>query len=787
MKRRPTLGRRRRTPPLSEYRRKRDFSRTREPRGGGGGRLRRPGEKQLSFYVQKHAARRLHFDFRLEMHGVLISWAVPKGPSLEPGVKRLAVHVEDHPLSYGSFAGEIPKGQYGAGTVEVWDRGTWLPEGDPEEGLKKGGLHFELKGKRLKGRWTLARMASKGDGQENWLLIKSKPTIPRPAEPAPSSAPPPPEPQLATLASAVPPGDGWLHELKLDGYRVLTVVQAGRARMYTRKGLDWTHRFGPLPDLLGRLLVRSAVFDGEVVTLDAKGRSSFSALQKALSEHTGAKLTYFAFDLLELDGRDLRPKPLIERKKALAKLLARAGPRLRLSEHMSKKGAALYKSACKLALEGIISKRADAPYRPGRGTDWLKVKCRNEQELIVAGYTEPNGSRSSFGALVLGVKDKGGLRHAGRVGTGFDQAQLKSLLARLRPLEVDDCPFAEEPSRAQTRGVRWVRPKLVAEVAFRGWTGDGQVRQASFKGLRDDKPAAEAVRETPAPAAPAAPRVTHPDRVLYPEIGLTKRELFDYYGRAAERMLPHVAGRPLMLLRCPSGRGRCFYQKHFDGEPPSGVRGVDVPEKDGTMGRYFCVDDAAGLMALAQLGALEFHPWGALADDVEKPERLTFDLDPGPGVPWKALAQAAEEVRRGLKALGLEGFLKTTGGKGLHVVAPLKPGALWPAAKRFARSFAAGLARAKPEAYTDKLAKSARNGRIFVDYLRNERGSTVVAPYSARARPKAPLSMPLTWDELTPSMRPDRFHLRSAAKRLAGPDPWAGFDRARRPLPKVRA
>ncbi|MBI3296994.1 MAG: DNA ligase D [Elusimicrobia bacterium] len=748
---------------LSAYRRKRDFARTPEPRGRRG-----PRRGRLSFFIQRHAARRLHYDFRLEWGGVLKSWAVPKGPSRDPSRRRLAVHVEDHPIGYGTFEGEIPKGQYGAGTVQLWDLGRWLPEGDPEEGFRLGRLHFRLEGRKLRGRWTLARMNGRGDGgKENWLLIKSRDEAARPDGL---------EPQLATLAAEVPQGDEWVHELKLDGYRVLARVEGGRARLFTRRGLDWTERFSALAAALGGLSARTASLDGEVVALDEKGRTSFSSLQRALSEGAGDRLRYFAFDLLELDGADLRERPLLERKAALSRLLNSGSARVSYSQHLEGKGRALFRHACRLALEGLVSKRKDAPYRPGRGRDWLKIKCHSDQELVIAGFTEPTGARSGLGALVLGVNDGGGLRHAGRVGTGFDAGTLRDLRRRLEALETGKSPFAEPPGG---RGVHWVRPKLVAQVAFRGWTAEGLVRQASFKGLREDKPAAEVTREG------AAPRVSNPGRVLFPESGLTKGELFAWYELAAPRMLPHLARRPLMLLRCPSGRGRCFYQKHAEGAFPEAVREVDIREKDGSSGRYFYVDDAAGLLALAQLGTIELHPWGALASDVERPERLIIDLDPAPGLPWPAMVRAAGEVRRGLEVLGLRSFLKTTGGKGLHIVAPLVPGATWPEVKRFASSFAAGLARAKPESYTDKPAKSARRGRIFVDYLRNERGATAVAPYSVRALSGAPVSMPISWGELTPSLRSDHFHLRDAASRLKGTDPWAGFERGRRLLPRT--
>lgn len=749
---------------LKEYRRMRNFRATREPRGG---RPRAAG-RRLRFFVQRHAASHLHYDFRLELGGSLKSWAVPKGPSLDPRDRRLAVHVEDHPLEYGSFEGVIPKGEYGAGTVKLWDRGRWIPEGDPAAGYRAGKLKFRLEGKRLKGRWALVRMSgASGANGKNWLLIKEKDAEVRPAAFVGFV-----EPQLATLAEKVPAGERWVHELKFDGYRIQVRARRGSVQLLSRSGLDWTARFRGLEATLKDLVAESAVLDGEAVVLDAQGRSQFQLLQNALSEERTEAVVYYAFDLLELDGRDLRGEPLAERKKLLKGLID-ASPRskLRYSEHVEAKGDQLFRLACETGLEGVISKLKDAPYRSGRSPDWLKVKCVHEQEFVVAGWTDPGGARAGFGALALGVREGGKLRYAGRVGTGFTTASLRELHGRLAELAAPRCPLDSPPPGPEARGVHWVRPKLVAEIAFTGWTKDGVLRHPSFKGLREDKTAAEVVVEKPR----ASPRLTHPERVLYPETGITKAELARYYAAAAERLLPFVARRPLALLRCPGGVGKpCFYQKH-----ESSAFGEAILVRDGNL----YIEDAAGLAALAQAGVLEIHPWGSRVETSDSPDILIFDIDPGPDTPWRLTAAAARETRARLELLGLSPFLKTTGGKGLHVVVPLAPGADWPEAKAFCKAFAELMAADAPALYTTKLNIAARGGRIFIDYLRNQRGSTAVAAYSPRAREGAPVSAPLSWKELTPSLRSDRYTVRTILPRLER-DPWTDFESARRELPR---
>lgn len=756
---------------LAVYRRKRNFKSTPEPRGA----RRRPARTALSYFIQKHAASRLHYDLRLELDGVLKSWAVPKGPSLDPGERRLAVRVEDHPLEYGTFEGEIPRGEYGAGTVRLWDRGEWIPEGDPREAYRKGHLRFRLEGRKLRGAWTLVAMGgAAGEDGKNWLLIKAK------DEAARALAAGDVQVQLATLAAKAPVGTGWVHEIKLDGYRILAEVSGGKAVLRSRRGNDWTRRFRAAASALEALPARTALLDGEIVLFDEKGRSDFQRLQNALGEGGADRAVYCAFDLLFLDGRDLRDLPLKDRKAALKTLLEKASPRLRYVEHIAGTGAdEVLKQACALGLEGIICKREDAPYRSGRTDDWLKVKCLREQEFVIGGFTEPAGSRAAFGALVLGVHDDGGgLRYAGRVGTGFTQGSLREIRRKLLPLETGRAAFSKPPTGADARGVHWVRPELVAQVAFSEWTKDGVLRQPSFKGLREDKPASVVTRERPLnrPVV-AGVRITHPDRVVYPGLGVTKLELARYYEAAAERMLPLIARRPLAIVRCPEGGGKpCFYQKRAGRGFPEPVRGTD---------EFLYVSDLAGLISLVQFGVLEFHPWACRVGDIERPDYMTFDLDPGSGTAWTAVLSAAREIRDRFARLGRETFVKTTGGKGLHVVVPLTPAADWAEVKAFAKAFAGLLAAEFPSRYTIRPAKAGRSGRIYVDYLRNERGATSVCAYSTRARPGAPVSMPVAWDELKPSRKPGGFNVRSAPARLArGRDPWSGFDAARRPLPR---
>ena len=844
--------------PLREYARKRDFTRTPEPRG----RHHAARNGAAAFVIQKHAASRLHWDFRLELDGVLKSWAVPKGPSLDPADKRLAMHVEDHPVEYGDFEGVIPAGEYGGGTVMLWDRGTWTPAGDPREGYRKGSLKFRLDGERLQGGWALVRMRgrSERDGDRTWLLIKEKdgaaragwdaakiegkaksvasdrtmeqiaaakdrvwhakdvpwegPSTPaaaaaraKPATPArsararPAAAPTargragalprfvPPE--LATPVSKAPDGDEWLHEIKFDGYRILARLENGRARLMSRNDKDWTARLPEVAEAVARLPARRALIDGEVVLLQPDGTSSFQALQNLMQGERRGELAYMVFDLLHRDGRDLTALPLEERKAALGELVGeKASGIVRYSAHVVGGGVEFLRQACRLHLEGAVAKRRDAPYRSGRGRDWLKVKCGRRQEVVIGGFTRGEGSRVGLGALLVGVREGPRLVFAGKVGTGFDAKSLRALTSRLEKLERRDSPFDPAP---RILGARWVKPELVAEVAFTEWTSDGKMRHPSFQGLREDKPAAEVRREVEAgPSARASDggtvggvRLTHPDRVLFPKPRTTKLDLARYYESIAEWILPHLAGRPTTLVRCPDGiDGQCFYQRHAGPGAASGaLRRVKIP---GQKGDGLVVESVAGLISTVQLGILEIHTWNATVDDLERPDRIVLDLDPGPGVTWARVVEAARLVHGMLERVGLQSFVKTSGGKGLHVVAPLTPSASWDDTGAFTRAVAETLARRQPDRFTATMTKTARPGKIYVDYLRNRRAASTVAVFSTRARAGAPVSMPLAWDELSPRVTADRFTVATVPAQLAArrEDPWGTYSKVRQRLPE---
>jgi len=808
---------------LETYRAKRDFSRTAEPAGAD-----RRGSGD-AFVVQKHAARRLHYDFRLEIGDVLASWAVAKGPSLVPGEKRLAVHVEDHPLDYADFEGTIAKGSYGAGEVIVWDRGRWQPEGDPAAGLRKGRLDFSLEGAKLKGRWHLVRMGRKGgEKRENWLLIKGKddaargsddPDIlaeapgsvisgrtieevaeGRKAAPRQKAAPTGRDafpgfvpPALATLKAKPPAGEAWVHEIKFDGYRIEAQVRGGRAKLLTRSGQDWSDRFGAtIPQALAGLGAKTAILDGEIVVEGPSGASDFAALQADLSAGRTDRFRYYVFDVLYEEGADLRKLPLHVRKARLAGLVAGAPDVVRLSEDFAEDGEVMLDHACRLSLEGLVSKRRDGAYPSGRSGAWIKSKCSDRQEFVIAGFVPSSADEGLVGSLVLGVHRDGGLVPVGRVGTGFSRTVARELATRLSAMTRKTAPFAEKPTAAAGRGVTWVRPELVAEVEFRAWTGDGLLRHASFRGLREDKPAREVVREAPpdapseapAPRARPAVKLTNPDRVYWPDAGVTKQDLADYYAAVWSRMAPHVVNRPVALLRCPGGIAQqCFFAKHaWKGQSREIVTFHD-PLGDDDETPLLTVDGLPGLIGLVQGGALEIHGWQSTLDDLERPDQAVFDLDPGEGVDWEAMIAAAREVRARLEAQEFAAFVKTSGGKGLHVVAPLVPGAGWEALKGFAADLAQAMAADAPERYVATIAKAKRAGRILVDYLRNGRNNTAVAPYSTRARPGAAVSMPVAWEELGPDIGPAHFTVRNAPARvLDHSDPWADFRKAARPL-----
>lgn len=822
--------------PLATYNAKRDFTKTAEPAGE-----RSPRAGNL-FIVQKHAARRLHWDLRLEMDGVLTSWAVTRGPSLDPDDKRLAVRTEDHPLSYAAFEGVIPAGEYGGGTVMLWDRGHWEPvEGKSAADLERGHLHVRLHGTRMKGEWLLIRLKPRPrEKAENWLLRKlddaeagaagdlvdrcltsvatgrtmeeiaagaparraaggagarrrgNRPPAARPGQPgrpAPDAAPLPAfvSPQLCTLVDHVPTGQAWLHEVKYDGYRCLLAVSGGEARIFTRSGLDWTDRFPGIVAAARRLPLASALIDGEIVALDGEGKPSFSALQAALKQGQG-DLVLFAFDLLSLDGEDLTRLGNLERKELLRPLIPGAGAIL-YADHVRGEGEKLFATMCDAGFEGVVSKRADAPYLGRRTQNWRKVKCVQRQEFVIVGWLPSSTRGRPFRSLLLGLNEEGRLRYAGKVGTGFDAATLVTVAERLAPLAVAVAPV--EAPRAAVRGAKWVRPELVAEIAFAEFTADNVVRHASFLGLREDKRAAEPVAERPQPAggeAAPAVRISNRDRVIYPDAGLTKGDLADYYEAVAPLMMPWLDHRPISLVRCPQGRGKaCFFQKHDAGSFGGHVRAVAIREKDGGTEDYLYVDSPAGLLACVQMGTIEFHGWGSRVPAIEAPDRLVFDLDPDEGLGFDAVRRAALDLKRMLGDLGLVSFPLLTGGKGIHVVVPLLPQREWPEVKDFAHRFALALAETEPDRFVATMSKAKRKGRIFIDYLRNQRGATAILPYSARARPNAPVAAPLAWDELPDLAGAAGFTIRDAARlaQRARTKALRGWGRAEQALPPL--
>lgn len=810
---------------LKTYRDKRDFTRTQEPPPAAS-----VADHEPFFVVQQHAASRLHYDFRLAIGGVLASWAVPKGPSLDPDDKRLAVQTEDHPLSYADFEGNIPAGEYGGGAVQLWDRGAFESDGDPAAALKKGHLRLTLHGQKLTGGFDLVRI--KDSDRAEWLLRKRDDAAARPevdtrgpdfdwsittgrslqqvaeqAPPQPRRGPAAdnvsrdaedtiPQPQKATLVEDLPSGPRWVFEVKWDGYRLLAWRREGRVRLFTSSGLDWTERFRPLLPGLERLPGGSWTLDGEAVVLDAKGRSDFGALQQALRGHRPEALRYVVFDLLDEDDKDLRGQPLRARKERLQALLRtrdKEGP-LSYSEHFTQPGNRLFQAACERGLEGVIAKDLESPYEAGRQLSWRKVKCVQRQEFAIVGYSAPQGSRKHLGALLLATREGETWRYRGKVGTGFNSANLPQVLAALKPLQVER-PVALA-GRPRLRDVTWVRPERLAEVRFAELTGDGHIRHGVFEGLREDKPAVEAQMEQPADPSPPTPMpartartdpelagitISHPDRVIDKTSGATKLDLARYYAAVAEVALPYVARRPLSLVRCPQGRGKCFFQKHLADSVPPGVKTVEIPEKSG-FGTYSYVTDATGLVALVQFGTLEFHAWGSRVDRPDQPDQLIFDLDPDEAVAWEVVLGATLLLRDILAEVGLTSFLKSTGGKGLHVCVPLTRGPTWEVAKPFAKGVAEALVARNPQQFLAKASKAARAGKIFVDYLRNGVGATAIVPYAARARPGLTVALPLSWDDL-PRERPT-WTIREVPDVLArrSSDPWAAYTRTRQSL-----
>lgn len=819
---------------LARYNAKRDFTQTEEPAGivaaTGGNR----------FMVQKHDATRLHWDFRIEVDGVLKSWAVTRGPSLDPGEKRLAVRTEDHPLSYADFEGTIPKGQYGGGTVMLWDDGLWEPvAGKSAKDLDKGHLHFRLDGHRMKGEWLLIRLKPRGkEKTENWLLRKLdddyagptdylvetaltsittgrtmqeiaegvKPTRrPKPAKaksaprasaksakPATRSKGKLPafqSPQLATLVDAVPTGSQWLHEVKYDGYRALIAVAGGKAKVHTRSGLDWTDKFPGIAQAAATL-PGPALIDGEIVATK-DGRPDFSTLQEAISAG-GEGLTLFAFDLLFEKGEDLTTLPQLTRKERLRALLQGADDRIHFSEHILGAGEKLFEAMCKEGYEGVVSKRADAPYRGTRTKAWLKTKCIRRQEFVLIGWTPSIAKGRGFRSLLLGLNMPDGLVYAGKVGTGFSTRTLHALRERFDTIEADQ-PAAKVP-RPEARGAHWLKPELVAEIAFSEFTAENVVRHATFLGLREDKAAEDVVVEQPAdtPEFPAIPetsiKISSRERVIYPESGLTKGELADYYAQIAPAALRWLVNRPISLVRCPQGRAKhCFFQKHDAGSFGENVHHVDVREKDGSVQPYLYIDDLDGIMACVQMGTIEFHGWGSPVADIEKADRLVFDLDPDEGLDFAQVKKAAQDLNGHLADIGLTSWPLLSGGKGVHVVVPLNPQAEWPAVRSFAERFARALSAAEPDRFTANLKKVTRKGKIFIDYLRNQRGATAVLPYVARARENAPVAAPITWTELRDLDSAKRYTIRDAAELLAraGSRELQGWGEADQVLPDV--
>lgn len=781
---------------LDRYNEKRDFKRTPEPSGKRDGAARH----NPRFVVQKHGARRLHYDFRLEMDGVLKSWAVPKGPSLDPGEKRLAVRTEDHPLDYARFEGIIPPSQYGAGPVMLWDRGEWgALDADPLRALEKGRLRFYLEGNKLHGEFTLARMARRGDG-ENWLLIKSrddraakdpgflrrtdysvesgrafaeiaagvdKPPVPSLAELAGTYT----GVQLATLVDAPPRSGAWLHEIKYDGYRILAFAGPGGVRIHTRNGHDWTDRMPVLARALGEVDAGTFVLDGEAVMLNQRGLTDFKALQNALDGADAPMRGYF-FDLLHWQGTDYAGRPLAERRAVLETLFERIGGEgpLYLSRPIAGRGDEVVAAACRMGLEGIVSKQKQSLYRPGRQRSWVKSKCEYRQEFVICGFVPASDNPRAVGALHLGYHRDGRLVYAGKVGTGFNHEETVRLYKRLSPLVQDKPPFDRAP-RGAFGATRWVRPQLACEVRFAAWTASGKLRHASYQGLRADKPPRAITREVPQHLAAdnggrvGGVTISNAGRVIFPSAGVTKGELAEFYARMAGFILAHIAGRAITLVRCPGGiEEECFFQRSRGEGMPEHIHRVESVHK-GKKHEYMYVKDEKGLIEVVQMGGVEIHPWGSRVDRMELADRIVFDLDPGPGVPFEAVKLAARDVRGRLAALGLESFLKTTGGKGLHVTAPIRRRYDWAEVKRFARGFAKRMAADVPAAYTTTLSKSRRAGKIFIDYLRNDYTATAVMDYCVRSRPGAPVALPLAWDELDALQQPGQFHMHDALER----------------------
>tara|TARA_R110001599_G_scaffold159052_2_gene346211 strand:+ start:21831 stop:24458 length:2628 start_codon:yes stop_codon:yes gene_type:complete len=852
--------------PLKVYKAKRDFAITTEPAEGG---VENPEAR--SFVIQKHWATRLHYDFRLELDGTMKSWAIPKGPSFDSKDKRMAVHVEDHPISYNSFEGQIPAKQYGAGKVIIWDKGSWIPIGDPRKGYRDGNLKFELRGHKLSGKWALIRMKGKGEKKEPWLLIKEKDAYVRAAaefsvvdempdsvahldqnvSPKSTRKKPPAKataksrsatakrsaksktsttraattpkrkaaqtdyvipsnaqksalpakllPQLATLAESPPSDADWLYEIKFDGYRIVTKIDDGKVQLFTRNGNDWTAKLPKLAQAIAKLKIGSAWLDGEIVVADENGIPSFQALQNAFDANNTAQIIYYVFDLPCFEGYDLRDAALTERRTLLQTILRKnSSDLIHFSETFNAPAADVVASACRMGLEGVIGKRKDSLYSSRRSRDWIKLKCTKRQEFVIGGFTEPKGARRGLGALLLGVHDaEGNLLYAGSVGTGFSEKILTELRKKLDAIVSKKNPFSSETD--SSKKAYWVKPTLLAEISFAEWTTNGHVRHAVFLGLRADKAAKGIVREqrgsshrptnskvkksiaAPAEIPSTLPKnftVSHGDRVVDTSTGITKIDLIRYYALVGPLMMPHLKGRPVSLVRAPEGIEQpLFFQKHM--ETPLDGLALLPPQLDPDHAPLMEIAKPLGLLSAAQMNVVEFHTWNAVKTAINKPDRMTFDLDPGDGVSWQMMQEATILMGSFLQQLGLQSFVKTSGGKGMHVVVPLKKRYDWDTIKGFSQAIVKHMAATLPTRFVAKSGPKNRVGKIFIDYLRNGFGATTVAAWSVRSRPGLGVSVPVTWEEVEKLQASDQWTLKNIHTRLdQGNSPWEGYDKS---------
>jgi len=807
---------------LEEYNQKRNFAKTLEPEG-----KEENPEDFLKFVVQHHLARKDHFDLRLEWNGALLSWAVPKGPSYDTREKRLAVQVEDHPMEYRNFEGTIPKGEYGGGVVMLWDEGYWEPQGDVDEGLSRGSLKFVLKGRRLKGKWALIRIKGKeGEREKNWLLVKEKDEYAKTDDEIsgfttsirtgrtiteieegedeknignPFSRT---NVQLAKLVNSVPEGEDWLYELKYDGYRILAYVEGNGAQLLTRNGNDYTNRFPEIASSLIDLAAgRAMVLDGEMVVTDKEGKTDFQALQNYMRNPKGQNLTYIIFDLLALDGADLRGSRLIERKEKLEALMKDAPKNLYYSQHVRRKGKESFLAACQANMEGIVGKKADSLYSGTRNGDWIKLKCDTRQEFVIGGYTLSDKKTSGVSSLLLGVYEDNQLVYIGRAGTGFTERVMKDLELKFASIKRNETPFKQAPAPKKNEKIIWLEPVLVAEIKFSEWTGDNLLRQASFKGLRTDKEPRDIKKENEGgetlsyekPQEEQSTKdwegpmkangdsiiiegikITSPVKVIFNDPVITKGDVVQYYAKVSERMLPYVGKRILSIVRCPKGISQtCFFKKH-PGPDNKGIVTIPILNSSGEKEEYFYIENASGLIFEAQMGTLEFHTWGSRVDDLEKPDMMVFDLDPDEGMDLEQVRQGVKDIKSILEQLSLISFLKTSGGKGYHVVVPFKPFVDWDTFHDFARRIAEVMEQKWPDHYTSNVRKKKRTSKIFIDWIRNGRGATSIAPYSLRARKGARVSMPITWNELD-TIAPDGINMADALMRIGDNDPWKDF------------